>query len=196
METLQLRISQAVLLIITTLAKLKGVTFAGIKLYTNASNEVANVVVNLGVDYYKAKLADIETLKNFDIEEFYAKLEKAKVTLKSTKIDILTAVTELLNEYQKPNQNRVDGQKEAYVHITNGVKVHKQTGKVFIYAFTVSKKVIVEGVYKEVKSKPVTIAKNELKKHLLRTGKFRQYIVEDIGAIKVSGETILVNLFD
>ena len=176
-------ISPVALAVITTLAPLKGCSFISIKGYKNKKGEVANHLLNVGIDFYGAKNKDIETLKAFDIE-------KNEIEFTQPKPLILEAITSLLNEYQNPNENRVNGQKDTYTHICTGVKVHNETGQIYIYAFRQHKTVIVEGTYKEVKSKPITLAKNEVKKKMLRTGKFTQFILSQITTLKANGETI------
>ena len=157
-----------------------GVSFFSIKNYTNSSNEVANVLINVGINYEKSKEQDLAFLENLKYTDHEFKCNKA---------DFDVARLELIVSMIKPNENRSNGQKDAYTPIFSGVKVHNETGVLYIYGYRVSKKVLVEGEYKEVKSSPKTLAKKEIQK-LLKTGKFAQYAIEVGNTLKAQGETI------
>ena len=157
-----------------------GVSFVSIKGYENSHGEISNNLINVGMDYGKAKKSDIETLENLDL------------TTVKTVTDLVTlekARTELINSFLSPDENRSNGQQDAYTTLTTGVKCHNETGKLYIYGYRENKEVLKEGVYPVVKSRPLTIAKNELKK-LLKTGKFVMFTVENISSMKLNGNTL------
>lgn len=158
-----------------------GVSFFSIKNYTNSSDEVSNNLLNVGINFETAKQKDIAFLRELDVTT----LENVK----SSKIDLEKAKVVLIEAFEKPNENRSNGQKDAYTIITSGVKVHNESGLLFIYGFRVSKQVLKEGVYKSVKSSALTIAKNELRK-LLKTNKFKQFSIEIGNELTAKGETI------
>jgi len=157
-----------------------GVSFVSIKGYVNSNNEMSNNLINVGASYEKAKKADVETLQNLDL-----------TTIK-TATDLITlekARTELINGLIAPDKARSEGQIDAYFNICKGVKAHRETGELYIYGYREKKEVIVKGEYPTVNSRPLTIAKNELRK-LLKTGKFTQYKVSNIDNMKLNGETL------
>ena len=157
-----------------------GVSFFSIKNYTNSSNEVSNSLINVGINYEKSKKQDIEFLENINLSDY---------EFKSPKDVLIEAKNELIASFLKPDEKRSNGQKDAYTTIFSGVKVHNETGMLYIYGYRVNKTVIKEGEYKTVKSSPKTIAKNELRK-LLKTGKFTQYAIEIGNTLTAKGETI------
>lgn len=159
---------------------LTGVTFFSIKNYTNTQGEVSNVLINVGINYEKSKQQDIEFLKNINLSDYQ---------FKSDKSDLIEAKNELIASFQKPDKNRSEAQKDAYSTIFSGVKVHNETGLLYIYGYRVNKTVLKEGEYKHVNSSKKTIAKNELRK-LLKTGKFTQYSIEVGNTLTAKGETI------
>jgi len=163
-----------------TSKSITGVTFISIRNYTNSSGEIANHLVNVGASYENAKAKDIEYLRNLNVEKFDSKLDSALLE---------TARLELIESFINPSENRSNGQIDAYTHIFSGVKVHNETGKLYIYGYRENKTVIQEGTYKTVNSKPLTIAKNELRKQL-RTGKFTQYSLEIGNELRLNGETL------
>lgn len=161
------------------LPKISG--FVGIRGYENRYGEVSNIVVNVGMNYPKAKQQDIETLKTVSITPL------ANDTISSVLLE--EARTKLIQSFIKPNENRSQGQINAYTNMGNGIKVHNESGDIFIYGYKHSKTVIVKGEYPTVNSRPLTLAKNILKKDL-KTTKFSQYKIKQADFIKV-GQNIL-----
>jgi hypothetical protein len=161
-------------------SSLTGVSFVSIKNYTNKQNEVSNNLINVGINYENAKAKDIETLENLNLKahDFKSPLDLLKI-----------AKEELILAFLAPNENRSQGQQNAYTTILPGVKVHNETGVLYVYGYRENKTVLVKGEYKHVNSAPLTIAKNELRA-LLRTGKFTQFALEVGNTIKASGETL------
>jgi len=178
-------ISQKAVAVINTIRKateksVTGVSFVSIRNYANKSGEVSNNLLNVGASYEKAKQKDIDFLTNLNVSEYEFKSELSIIE---------EARKELLASLIKPDENRSVGQLNAYTNIVKGVKVHNETGVLYVYGYRERKELLVKGEYKEVKSKPITIAKNELKK-LMRTGKFTQYALEIGNKVRANGETL------
>ena len=157
-----------------------GVSFVSIKNYTNSSNEISNNLINVGASYSNAKKSDIELLENIDLSAH---------GFKSDLSDLETAKAELIAAFIKPDQNRSQGQINAYTPICAGLKVHNETGILYVYGYRQNKTVLQKGEYKTVNSSAKTIAKNELRK-LLKTGKFTQYAIEIGNSITSNGDTL------
>lgn len=153
-----------------------GVTFFSIKNYISQNNETSNVLINLGVDYGRAKDKDVKRLTKTTYNEPI--LEEARQSV--------------INSLVKPSETISDGQKDAYVNLIKGLKIHKETGQLYIWGFLRNKQVIAKGEYKVVKSKPLTLAKNEIKKQL-STSKFRQYIITPEN-VEIQGNKLIINL--
>jgi len=172
--------------LLISFSKTSGAQFVSVKNYENSKGEVANHVVNLNVNYENAKAKDIEYLKDLDVSTLDDKglgkdlMEKARVALLGAAIS--------------PNKARSKGQTEAYRTICNGVSAYigqdgTKHGEIKIFAMAVSKKVIVQGIYPKVNSRPLTIAKNIIKKELKAT-KFRRLTLSNVGTVKVQGEEL------
>lgn len=166
-----------------------GVSFVSIKKYcsdTSENSEVADVLINVGASYENMKAADLETLQNADAEKLVN--ENFGVEL------IKQALAEKIQSIVKPSEARSNGQKEAYIYLNKKgtLKYCKETKSVLISGTVVRKTVIVDGVFKEVKSRPLTLAKKHIDKVLdLKMAKIRYYKISNIIAnVKVSGETI------
>jgi hypothetical protein len=160
-----------------------GVSFISIQRYENRYGEISANLINVGASYAKAKAKDITFLEKLDV-----------TTIKDAKVDSVLleqARLELIKSFKNPSKSRSQGQKDSYFHLLNGLKVHVETGEVYIYGYREHKKVIVEGEYPTVNSRPLTIAKNTLRKQL-RTGKFTQYKLSNIGKLKIDGDTLII----
>jgi hypothetical protein len=150
-----------------------------IKGYTNSYGEVSNNLVNVGASLTNAKAKDVETLQNLDVTALGGDtilLEKARV--------------ELINSFINPNENRSNGQIDAYTIVAKGIKVHNETGEIYIFGLRNSKTIVEQGVYPIVNSKPLTLAKNQLRKEL-KSNKFTQYKLSSTTTMKMNGEELI-----
>jgi hypothetical protein len=68
-----------------------------------------------------------------------------------------------------------------------GCKVHKETGEVHLTGLSQHKTVLEAGEYKEVKSKPETLAKQEIEKQL-PSARFRQFLLNRVLTAKLNGD--------
>jgi hypothetical protein len=156
------------------------ITYIAVNNYTNSANEKSNNLINIGIKYENQKNKDIEFLKNLDIQS---------IPFHSSLIDIEKARIALIESFLKPNVNRSNGQKNAYYTINSCIKVHVETGEVYIYGYRENKTILIEGEYKEVDSKPLTIAKNELRR-LLKTNKFKYFKLSNLETLKANKEVL------
>ena len=160
-------------------------TFVAIQGYTNDSaGETANYVINVGVSYEKARERTITKLNDY-------------LALPGLTDMYQLAASELLNSAVK-NANPETAtaasiaQKDAYTHLGRNIKIHKETGDLFLTGFVVGKKVLVAGTYKEVKSAEKTIAKKKIAKDLkLPTDKRRNFKFTKLVSVKMQGATLV-----
>lgn len=158
--------------------EIKGVSFVSI-VYTNAQNELQHTVFNVGTNYSTAKEKDLETLKQFDISEHNAYPQEL----------LQEALDSLINDFEKPSKPRMDN----FIHLDNGLKMHQETHEFYVWGMEISKKVLVEGEYKEDTRKPLTKAKDYIRS-FLRTSKFRQYKIERAELFTIKGDTLVFNM--
>lgn len=181
MENLTCEQKKEIKRLLNTFKNLKNTSFATIKEYeSTSSGEIANHNILINFKYENAVKKDIEKLKNITANEIneIAKNGNFKSDL------VLFAVNKLINSFEK-NQNKETAsnsshaQNENYFNITNSVRLHFETGRLYIYGMTISKTVLVKGEYKPVNSRELTLCQNAIKKHLnFSTTKFRQYIID------------------
>ena len=163
--------------------------FVFIKEYTDKEGFKSDVLINLGYSYGNAKERDIKFLKSGDV----------KLSEKYSEETNKLALSEKLQSLIKPDENRSNGQINAYENLTsNGtVKLCLNTGNVLINAIVVKKNVLPYELQnsliqrKVVKSAEKTLAKKFIEKQL-RTGHIRHYIFTDetIKSLTVNGNLI------
>ena len=188
---------QAIKSIIEKFANLNNSQFVGIKAYrSSTTNELANHVVIANFSYYNAVVKDLNALRMSTNNDVKAISEATKFSqdLINQAIDKLTLAFENnLNPETKSNQSKA--QEEIYEQINACMKVHIETGKIFIYALGISKVVLEAGEYKQVNSKDLTLAQNAVKKYFnFSTAKFRQFTVnsDQLTGVNIDGDKITV----
>jgi len=157
--------------------------------YTNKQNETSKRTIYIGASYENAKQKDIDTIANFLLATDLGYIPNEKYT----RADWHIALNELLTSLKSPDQNRSQGQQDAYISITeNGtIKWNVETQELYIQGLSVKKTITEEGEYKVVNSAPKTIAKNVIRHEYLSTGKWRTFKVTNLeGNIKISGDTL------
>jgi len=148
----------------------KVVGFVSVRNYENKAGEIANHKFNVGAKLSNAKAKDIKTLNDLDVTTLNSIVTVDSITLEKARLELIKALI-------TPNKTRSDAQINAYTIISNGVKVHNTTGDVYVFGKKVAKDVLKKGEYKVVKSRPLTIAKNELRKDM-ESAKYRQFIIK------------------
>ena len=163
-----------------------GVQFASLTYRTKATDELARYTLLLGASVENAYAGDLQ------------KVEDALPTLTDS-LDV-QAATEIINSLRQSLDKGI-GNNDAYtlqgVYASTGIAgVYINTNDNALHlknVFVQSKVVLQEGKpRKAVNSKPLTIAKDKLKKMLgLRTNKLRQFALDNITKAKVNGDTII-----
>ncbi len=153
--------------------------------YINVDGEKTKRRINIGFKWENLKSDDLEILnKGFE----YIPSDKY------TQGDWNVAIAELKASILTPSQARSEAQSNAYLSMTeNGaVRYNYNTQKLYIMGLELdgSKKVVEEGEKKEVKSAPKTIAKNVIKREYLKQGLIRNFVVNNIGEVKLKGTEI------
>lgn len=159
---------------------------------SKSSGEVANHNLNVNISVENAKVADLETLKNFPASQLNEIADKVG----ASKEDALRAIEELIVSAEKNlSKDKADrtaqsqGQTDSYVSLGKGLRLHVDTLEVYISGFANSKKVIVEGTYKTVNSKPKTLVKKAINK-TLKMYKFRNLKLGQAETLSITGSTI------
>ena len=181
-------------MIFSLFSNINGTSFVGIREYkSSTTGEVANHVVIANASYGNAVEADLKKLENVTDSDIQAISEKGF----STEL-IRTAINKLADSFRKnmneeTQSNQSKGQSDAYVTISPSIKLHVESGKIHIFAQHHSKQVLVEGEYKSVNSRELTLGQNAVKKHFnFRTAKFRNFIIDkdNLCQVKINGNEV------
>jgi hypothetical protein len=188
--------------LIVKVKNIKGTSFVGVRNYENLKGEESNQTFNVGVTYANVLQYDLNALRNFDIQTLADKhaltdLTKAYAELifslekrtadEQTKADLLKA--------NDSTMKRSEAQSEAYIHIAKGLKAKLENDSMilYIYGFMVRKTILKNGEYKQVNSRPLTLAKNAITKAAgLKEAKYRNFKLGKLEDIKISGVTIKI----
>lgn len=161
------------------LSQITGCSFVSI-VYTNKDGEVQKTLINVGVSYDNAKLKDIEYLKGLDVKTI--KSSQNKATLEEARKALLGALI-------SPSKAHSQGQINAYEYLNNGLKVHKESGKLYVVGMKVKKEVLKQGEYKADTRRPLTVAKDDIRKTMKST-QYRNYDLSEMAKVTIKGDTL------
>lgn len=173
---------------VAELAKLRtSSTFLTLKGYRAESGEIADFNIVFHMSYKNAllrSLAVLESIVPSDALEAQAKKELTESFMTSLDKIETTPIEEIDDAYRRFTDS--DGQ---YI---KGVKLHEETNTLHLYGLVVQKKVLMPGVYKKVNSKPLTIAKDKLRRQL-PVSKFRQFKItpDQVDSVSVENLSLL-----
>jgi hypothetical protein len=168
-----------------------GSTFCGLLYTSKGTNETAQHVLNVNVSYSNAVKHDILALQNITAKQ------TTEIFEKGFSLELINQATEKLLTSFLDNQNKETAsngsiaQNLAYITITPCIKYNFETGLLYLYGSSVSKKVLVKGIYKSVKSRELTLCQNEIKNVLnFKTEKYRNFIItpEQLKRVTIKGE--------
>ena len=157
-------------------------TFLMLKNYcSETSGEVADHIICFHISYETALKRSIETLRAYECLnelEVQAKDELIKSYEASLEKIATTEIEEISDGY-----SRYFDEEGKYV---KGCKLHVDTNTLHVYGLAHQKRVHKAGTYKEVKSRPLTVIKNKLRKMCV-VDRFRQYRItaDNVEMVKV-----------
>lgn len=160
----------------------KGARFVSIKNYSNNNGDKSNYLIICNFSYENAKEKDIKKLN---------KIKYPNILMEEARVELLNSL--INNSSKDTTSNQSKAQKEVYRNISECVKIHIESGKLFIFGKVVRKDVIEKAEYKEVKSSDLTIAKNKIRKKLHHT-KYRQFSVDKIKSCRLNGKEFIIEL--
>ena len=179
---------------------IKGAQFVSVRNYTSVeTGEISNQTFNVGLTYDKALQSDLQAIQTLDlkpiIEKFGGNIDlvtEAKRELEAsllkrladekTKADLLAAGDTTMKKSK--------AQTDAYIALAPGLKCKFEGQKpwLYLYGFMVRKTVVKQGVYKDVKSAPLTLAKRAIEKLAkLKSDKYRLFKLGDGTQVAIQG---------
>jgi hypothetical protein len=174
--------------LVAEVAKLNGNRFASLTYAAKGTGEIARHTIQLGFSYHNSiensfALCDTLTAEACGVADetlFAEALAEVKASLQKT-----------LDAHALGQQNANYTKADVYVPLFNGLNVSKTDGSYKLFGLTVAKTVLVSGVHKAVKSAPLTVAKNKIRKDL-PVGAFREFAIDEsqLALAKINGATI------
>lgn len=171
--------------LLAVISQIKTPSFVSVNNYLSAKDELANHTINLGISYGNAKdsdiafLSDAKNIQTIDFGDLAPYAENARLEMLQSKVS-------------ETNPYSI-GQSEAYITVCPNVRVHIESGRIYIYGLVIKKHVIKAGIYKQVNSRPLTLAKNLIKNEL-KTSKFREFAFDKLGTVTAKGTEIEIFL--
>lgn len=167
-------------------AGIQGCQFASLVYTTKKTGECARYTVNLGFSYntlVEKSVTELEILMA-ENETVWGELEKAAAA------EVMASLVKTLEAHKNGQQNEDYTKKDQYIPVANGVNINTVDNTVQLFGLLHTKVSITPGVFKAVKSAPMTIAKNKIRKQL-SISNFREFAMDlsQLETVKVNGTT-------
>jgi hypothetical protein len=155
--------------------KVNSPKFVSIRNYRNAEGEIANYLINLGVDYTSQRDKDIEKLTKVSYRDESMNKEIARLELLTSMIN---------NKHDTTRSAGSQAQLDAYHRLHKNIRIHEVKGELYLFGMVVKKEVI-----KAANVRHSWTIKDTVKKELnLRTRRCRQFKFSNL-----SGTVICIN---
>lgn len=165
---------------------IKGCQFASLTYLSKTDGSLARYTVNLGFSYHKAVEKSVT-----ELEIIMAEMTDKATLAYEAAVAVMESLKKTLAAHAEGKQNDDYTKKDQYIPIGNGLNLNTTDNTIQLFGLLQSKVVLVEGERKEVKSKPLTIEKNKIRRQLT-VSKFREFALdaENVAGVKVNGGTI------
>jgi hypothetical protein len=184
---------------------ISGVSFVSIKGYNSDKSEhteIANHVINIGVNYQNMVNKDQVSYENVDLDSIdvdgfdYSHINTGTLTLDQFKVAVRNALPVALVELQEPRERGENSGRDlsADIYLNKALVYNMNTNRLSIIGQSINKTVVSRGVPKLVKSAPKTVAKNIIKDHVSsKTEKMRRFTLDNcLATINLMGDTLEV----
>lgn len=164
--------------------------FASFVYRSKGTGELARHTLILGANYNnlieKSKLA----LELLSVSELVEKGIDSTIA-EQARNEVLASFAKTLAAHTNGEQNEDYTKRGQYVPLGNGLNLNLNDNSIQLFGLSRTKIVIEPGEEKVVKSRPLTIAKNKIKK-LLPVAAFREFALDigNIQTVKMNGETL------
>lgn len=161
--------------------------------YTNTKGETSRQVLNVGIAYQAVLENSFNVLNQIDRDKI--KQEAVAQGIDAAVVDQAFADVEasLSARISRPEQIDI-ADVSSFTTLSKGIKMHQQTNELYLSGQVVSKTIITPGTYKEVKSRPLTLAKKMIEKHL-PVSKYRSLKISptQIHSVRSQGTTLVID---
>jgi hypothetical protein len=173
--------------VVESIKGIKGCQFASLTYFTKKTKELGRYTVNLGFSYHKAVEKSVT-----ELEIIMAEMVDKTTLAHTAAVEVMESLKKTLAAHAEGKQNEDYTKIGQYVSIGNGLNLNTVDNTIQLFGLLHSKVVLVEGEkQKPVKSAPLTIEKNKLRKQL-SIGKFREFALDEgnVCGAKSNGDTI------
>ena len=169
------------------LTEIQGCQFVSFTYLSKGAGELARHTLNIGFNYHTAvekSVSELETIIALEADT-WSDLQKTAAN------NVLASLKKTLAAHAAGTQNADYTKAGQYTPISKGININDNDGSIQCFGLKHTKVVLVPGVYPKVKSRPLTIAQNEIRDRLT-VGKFREFALDEgnIAQIKVAGEVL------
>lgn len=169
--------------IISLTQAMRGAKFAGLTYTSKTTGETCKYLLNLNCSIKAAYEKDIEAIDHALAANALTPIQR------DAAMDIHSSLIASLEKGIGNNPRYT--QAGIWEHLGNGVRVNRDTCEVAILGLVLQRTVIVGVEPKVVRSKPLTLAKQDIHRMLqLRRDNIRNFSLSGIHKISVSGETL------
>lgn len=162
-------------------------------IYTSkGSGETARHTLIVGASYNKLIEKSRLALELMPISEL-VQAGVCSTLVEQAKNEVLASFDKTLAAHAKGEQNEDYTKKGQYVSLGNGLNLNLNDNSIQFFGLSRAKVVLSPGVHKVVNSRPLTIAKDKIKK-LLPVDKFREFALDsgNIRTARIDGETLVI----
>jgi len=179
---------------LTDQQKIGYVSVKGYSSELSKGTEIANQLINVGMNYKNATESDIVNYNNLDLSTIdvnnfnYNYINTDKLTLAEYKQAVKDSLPQALEELKKEPKPR----KSNDIKLNSILVFNTNTLKLSIVGKTENKVVETEGDFNIVKSKPLSVAKKLIRQQSKgKTQALRRFAIDNfVGSVKLQGETI------
>lgn len=179
---------------LTNNQKIGYVSLKGYSSELSKGTEIANQLINVGMNYKNAIEKDKVTFENVDLSTIdvnkfdYNYINTDGLTIDEYKQKVTECLPQALEELKGDKRKR----KSNDVYLNKILVFNTNTLKLSVIGKTENKVIETKGDFKIVKSKPLTVAKKLIEKQVNgKTQAMRRFAIDNfIGSIKLQGETI------
>ena len=175
--------SDSIFSLVSAIVKGHRPAFVSFTYRAKESNELAKHVIILGAKTENLYKRDLEVLAVM-LENLSGLALQAATELAASRHESLTVGIGNNSQYTLAGQYQ-------YVEGFDGVQFHTDAEGTHVYVngLSHSKTVIEEGTYKVVKSRPLTIEKNKIRKEL-PSSRFRTFRLDSVKSARINGDTL------
>lgn len=165
--------------------------FASFTYTTKGTGETARYNIQLGFDYHRAVEKSIVDLECLDLKALATEKKIDFALMAQAASEVRASLEKTIAAHARGEQNDDYTKAGQYVPLFNGLNVNKTDNSFQLFGLVQSKVSLVPGIHKEVKSAPLTIAKNTIRR-CLSVGKFREFALDSgvVHTARLNGETI------